>query len=119
MLDLVKPLSGPLAKEYFTAFQRYEEQKPDDFGAILTKDLDKLDMVIQALEYEEAKAIRDKSKAKFLNEFFESTKDIIKTKDAKLMRNHLQTLHGLLPTPYYAVFQRLYFFLEPIFAPYH
>ncbi|CAB4065453.1 DCPS [Lepeophtheirus salmonis] len=63
--DITKPLRGDLGLDIFTNFERYEFQK--DAEAKLTKEIDKLDMIIQAHEYEVMK------KEKFLQEFFDST----------------------------------------------
>ena len=54
MTALVKNLpTGRVSLEFFNAFERYEEQHPGDKAAHLTKDLDKFDMIMQAMEYEE------------------------------------------------------------------
>ena len=47
MKKLSSPLPGPLAKETFDAFARYEEQREGDVEARVTKDLDKYDMILQ------------------------------------------------------------------------
>ena len=66
MMTLVKNLpTGRLSLELFNAFERYEEQHPEDPMAHLTKDLDKFDMYMQAFEYEEKT-----KKAGSLQEFF-------------------------------------------------
>ena len=52
----------------FLFLLRYELAHPDDNAALLTKDLDKFDMVVQAFEYEEKeKRFGD------LEDFFRST----------------------------------------------
>jgi len=74
LLSLVKNLpTGRLSLEFFNAFERYEEQHPDDAMAHLTKDLDKFDMFMQAFEYEEKT-----KKGAFLQDFF-SNKYVFKT----------------------------------------
>ena len=69
LLTKTKPLFS-----YFKTVQpflfllRYELAHPDDTAALLTKDLDKFDMVVQAFEYEEKeKRFGD------LEDFFRST----------------------------------------------
>ena len=47
MKKLSSPLPGPLAKETFDAFSRYEEQREGDAEARVAKDLDKYDMILQ------------------------------------------------------------------------
>ncbi len=86
MAKLVKKLPGPLAKELYEAFERYENQVDGDEDARLTKDLDKFDMILQAFEYEEA----EKNRGKFLQEFFDSTKGVFKT---EIVRNLVKVLH--------------------------
>lgn len=49
---MVRDLPGPLAREIFVAFDRYESQAEGDAAAAATKDLDKFDMILQADEYE-------------------------------------------------------------------
>nr|ACO15670.1 HD domain-containing protein 2 [Caligus clemensi] len=63
--ELTEPLRGDLGCDIYTNFERYEFQK--DPEARLTKEIDKLDMIIQAHEYETIKG------EKFLQEFFDST----------------------------------------------
>ncbi|CAO3622645.1 unnamed protein product [Cunninghamella echinulata] len=55
----------PMAKEIVDLWQEYEEAKTPE--ALLVKDLDKFEMIVQALEYE-------KSDNKKLQGFFDSTK---------------------------------------------
>lgn len=62
-----------IALEFSNAFERYEVQDRDDEQAKITKDLDKFDMIMQAFEYEEKV-----KKGPFLEDFFESTKGVIK-----------------------------------------
>lgn len=88
MTSLVKNL--PTARgslELFNAFERYEEQHPDDPQAQLTKDLDKFDMIMQAFEYEE----RSK-KGPFLQDFFDSTKNVLKDPQVKAWDDRLRKL---------------------------
>ena len=94
MKSLVKDLPcSTHTMEIFNAFMRYEDQAEDDNEAKLTKDLDRFDMVVQAMEYEEKKRPKGK-KPNFLQDFFDSTEnyfknDSIRTWDKKLrdMRN--------------------------------
>lgn len=58
---------------------RYENCSPQDPAAVLTKDLDKFDMILQAYEYEQIQ----KDKPFFLQEFFDSTKDVFRTEQVK------------------------------------
>ena len=46
LLNLLNYFQGPLAMELFDGFRRYEDQS--DPAAVLTKDLDKFDMILQA-----------------------------------------------------------------------
>ena len=67
---------------------RYEEQAEGDSEAKLTKDLDRFDMVVQAMEYEEKRGPK-LSYPSFLQDFFDSTEnyfkhDIIRTWDKRL-----------------------------------
>ncbi len=55
---LVKDLPGPLAAEIYQAFDRYENQAVGDGAAVLVKDLDKFDMILQADEYEADEPVR-------------------------------------------------------------
>ena len=74
MTALVKNLpTGRVSLEFFNAFERYEEQHPGDKAAHLTKDLDKFDMIMQAMEYEEKS-----KKGNYLQDFFDSTKDVFR-----------------------------------------
>ena len=88
MTTLVKSLpTSRSALEFFNAFERYEEQHPDDPQAQLTKDLDKFDMIMQAFEYE------DKAKkGPFLQDFFDSTQGVIKNVAVKKWDNNLRKL---------------------------
>ena len=85
MRSLVEKLPSPLARELFNAFERYETQREGDFGAKLTKDLDKFDMILQAFEYERA----ERKRKDFLGQFFSSTKDVFKTEQVKILVKHL------------------------------
>ena len=71
---LVKDLPGHIVHLIYGSFRRYEDQKPGDVEAKLVKDLDKFDMILQALEYEK----RDK-KGKYLQQFFDSTATVFQT----------------------------------------
>ena len=85
MKKLSAPLPGPLAKETFDAFARYEEQREGDTESRITKDLDKYDMILQAYEYE----VADRSRGRFLEDFFSSTKDWFQTGVVKALVAHL------------------------------
>uniref|UniRef100_A0A0K2TFS5 HD domain-containing protein n=2 Tax=Lepeophtheirus salmonis TaxID=72036 RepID=A0A0K2TFS5_LEPSM len=86
--DITKPLRGDLGLDIFTNFERYEFQK--DAEAKLTKEIDKLDMIIQAHEYEVMK------KEKFLQEFFDSTvgKNIFAIDVTKKHAQHLVNIRA-------------------------
>ena len=78
---------------YSHLYNRYEEQHPGDKAAHLTKDLDKFDMIMQAMEYEEKS-----KKGDFLQDFFDSTKNVIRHEqvqnwDQKLRENR-QKFHN-------------------------
>ena len=78
MKSLVTDLPCPThKKEIFNAFWRYEQQSPEDKEARLTKDLDRFDMVVQAMEYEEHKVPKG-ANANFLQDFFDSTENYFK-----------------------------------------
>ena len=85
MKSLVEKLPSPLAKDLFDAFERYETQREGDFGARLTKDLDKFDMILQAYEYERA----ERKRRNFLEQFFASTKDVFRTEEVKVLVKRL------------------------------
>lgn len=76
--QLVEHLPESLATDLLIPFRRYEEQKPGDFNAILTKDYDKFDMILQAFEYE-----KKEKRGRFLQQFFDSTKDVFNTRAVK------------------------------------
>jgi len=78
MKKLVQDLPDFMARDFFTSFKRYEDQEAGDVDARLTKDFDKFDMILQAFEYEK----REK-KGKFLQQFFDSTKDVLKSVPVK------------------------------------
>jgi len=78
MQKLVKDLPDFMCRDFFSSFKRYEDQKAGDIDAILTKDFDKFDMILQAFEYEK----REK-KGKFLQQFFDSTMDVFKSVPVK------------------------------------
>ena len=59
-------------------YRRYEDQKAGDHNAILTKDFDKFDMILQAFEYE-----KKEKRGKFLQQFFDTTMSVFKTKAVK------------------------------------
>ena len=78
MKSLVKDLPcSTHTREIFDAFMRYERQAKDDKEAHLTKDLDRFDMVVQAMEYEEKKRPQGAS-PNFLQDFFDSTENYFK-----------------------------------------
>ena len=89
MKSLVKDLPcSTHAMEIYNAFMRYEDQAEGDSEAKLTKDLDRFDMVVQAMEYEEKKRPKG-ANTNFLQDFFNSTEnyfknDFICTWDKKL-----------------------------------
>ena len=94
MTTLVKNLpTGRVSLEFFNAFERYEEQHPGDKAAQLTKDLDKFDMIMQAMEYEEKS-----KKGNFLQDFFDSTKNVFRHEKVQLwdlrLRENRQKLHN-------------------------
>ena len=75
MKSLVKDLPcSTHTREIFEAFMRYERQAKDDKEAHLTKDLDRFDMVVQAMEYEEKKRPKG-ANINFLQDFFDSTEN--------------------------------------------
>jgi len=99
MKDLVKELPDTLASEIKTAFDRYENQTEGDAEARLTKDLDKFDMILQAFEYEQNKAVTDKkileeNGGKFLQQFFDSTEGKFKTENVKNLVKTLKELRN-------------------------
>jgi Predicted hydrolases of HD superfamily len=86
MKTLVEKLPGPLAKDLYDAFSRYEFQPENDRSAIMTKDLDKFDMILQAMEYEE----QAPSRGAFLEDFFNSTKGVFQTERIKTLDKELR-----------------------------
>ena len=78
MKSLVKDLPcSTHTREMFDGFMRYENQAEGDKEAHLTKDLDRFDMVVQAMEYEENKMPKG-AKPNFLQDFFDSTENYFK-----------------------------------------
>merc|ERR1719374_234414 len=73
--QLVENLPESIAMDLLISFRRYEDQKPGDHNAALTKDYDKFDMILQAFEYE-----KKEKRGKFLQQFFDSTTGVFKTK---------------------------------------
>lgn len=71
MEDFIKLVGEKAGNEMFNLFMEYEEQKTPE--AILVKDLDKFDMVLQAFEYE-----TDQERTGSLEEFFKSTEGVFK-----------------------------------------
>ena len=72
--DLVKELSGHIVERLYGNFRRFEDCEESDPEAMLVKDLDKYDMILQAWEYES----RDK-KGPYLQQFFDSTATVFQT----------------------------------------
>nr|XP_039264289.1 5'-deoxynucleotidase HDDC2-like [Styela clava] len=64
------------AEEIQSLFQEFEEQKTPE--SIFVKDLDRLDMILQAYEYE-----NDSERPGWLQEFFDSTEGYFKTQTVK------------------------------------
>lgn len=73
--DVIRPYNEDFSKELVDLWLDYEEQRC--FEAVITKDIDKYELLIQTLEYE--KACKGE---KNLNEFF-SCRKAIKTKEIK------------------------------------
>ena len=93
MKSLVKDLPcSTHTKEIFGAFMRYEEQAENDKEARLTKDLDKFDMVVQAMEYEEKRAKGVKSN--FLQDFFDSTNNIFRNNRIRIWDKRLRQIRS-------------------------
>lgn len=86
MKELVEKLPDTVASNLYTRFKRYEDQLEDDTAAHLTKDIDKLDMIIQALEYER----EDKNRGPFLQEFFDSTRGVFITEIVQKLDKYLE-----------------------------
>ena len=101
MKSLVKDLPcSTHTREIFDAFMRYENQAIDDKEARLTKDLDRFDMVVQAMEYEEEKRPKA-ARLNFLQDFFDSTdgyfkNDTVRSWDKKLREIRNQRLQNSL-----------------------
>jgi len=76
--QLVENLPESIAMDLLISFRRYEDQKAGDHNAILTKDFDKFDMILQAFEYE-----KKEKRGKFLQQFFDTTMSVFKTKAVK------------------------------------
>ena len=94
MKSLVKDLPcSTHKKEIFNAFWRYEQQSPEDKEARLTKDLDRFDMVVQAMEYEENKVPKG-ANANFLQDFFDSTENYFKNDTVCLWDKKLRDMRN-------------------------
>ena len=92
MKSLVKDLPcSTHTREIFEAFMRYERQEKDDKEARLTKELDKFDMVVQAMEYEEKKRPKGASPT-FLQDFFDSTENYFKNTSVRAWDQTLRDL---------------------------
>jgi len=76
--ELVSKLTETVAMDLIVPFSRYENQKSTDYNAILTKDYDKFDMILQAFEYE-----KKSQRGPFLQQFFDSTMTSFKTDGVK------------------------------------
>lgn len=68
--------TGRMSLELYNGLERYEAQLPGDHDAILAKDLDKFDMIMQAYEYEGKEKSRGGA---FLQDFFDSTQGCFKS----------------------------------------
>ncbi|KAK7084706.1 HD domain-containing protein 2 [Halocaridina rubra] len=77
MEHFIKLVGEKAGNEMFNLFMEYEEQKTPE--AVLVKDLDKFDMILQAFEYE-----TDQDRPGTLDEFFKSTEGIFKHPKVKL-----------------------------------
>jgi len=80
-VDAVSKISGLISKnkgeEIQRLFEEYENGETPE--AKLVKDLDRFDMVLQAYEYE-----RSENKPKFLQQFFDSTREHFKNSHPKI-----------------------------------
>lgn len=86
MEEMVSLVSGPVAqKEIMELWEEYELGESPE--AMLVKDIDKLEMIIQAQEYEEDQGI-------LLQEFFDSTRGKFKTNTARLLAEELNQRRG-------------------------
>jgi putative hydrolase of HD superfamily len=80
---LLSLLPSDLKERYLLLWQEFETQTTPE--AILAKDIDRLEMVMQALEYEEAGFNRDA-----LESFWRTTENKIETKIGKAIFEHLR-----------------------------
>ncbi|KAL1928208.1 hypothetical protein VTP01DRAFT_3124 [Rhizomucor pusillus] len=78
----------PMAKEIVELWQEYEDAQTPE--ALLVKDLDKFEMIVQALEYE-------KSDGKKLEQFFESTRGKFRHPAVKAWAEALYAERSTLP----------------------
>ena len=93
MKSLVKDLPcSTHTREIFDAFMRYEEQGENDKEARLTKDLDRFDMVVQAMEYEEKRSKGVESN--FLQDFFDSTNNIFRNDTIRVWDTKLREIRS-------------------------
>jgi putative hydrolase of HD superfamily len=80
---LLSLLPSDLKERYFLLWQEFEAQTTPE--AILAKDIDRIEMVMQALEYEEAGFKRDA-----LEPFWRTTENRIETATGKTIFDHLR-----------------------------
>jgi len=81
MRSLVSDLPDKLAREYLALWEEFEEGKTEE--SVLVKQLDKLEMAIQASEYKEEDANRD------VREFLRSARSAVRDREMKLLLESL------------------------------
>eukprot|EP00088_Acartia_fossae_P071257 TRINITY_DN9748_c0_g1_i13.p1 TRINITY_DN9748_c0_g1~~TRINITY_DN9748_c0_g1_i13.p1 ORF type:complete len:705 (-),score=118.84 TRINITY_DN9748_c0_g1_i13:132-2192(-) len=82
--ELTMHLPEHIGLDLFIPFTRYENQEEGDMNAIITKDYDKFDMILQAFEYE-----KKEKRGPFLQQFFDSTMTAFKSKAVKKWQKSL------------------------------
>ncbi|XP_076437766.1 5'-deoxynucleotidase HDDC2-like [Babylonia areolata] len=80
----------PVGSQLYSLWEEYERQETEE--ARFVKDLDRLDMVLQAYEYEQLEG-----RPGFLQEFFDSTEGKFQTQIAQEWQRHLDSVRRASP----------------------
>ncbi|KAL8609432.1 hypothetical protein ACOMHN_006619 [Nucella lapillus] len=78
-------MGEPIGSQLYTLWQEYENQESQESKFV--KDLDRLDMIVQAYEYEQ-----QEQRPGFLQEFFDSTEGKFQTQTVEEWQGHLNSL---------------------------
>ncbi|HVP23997.1 MAG TPA: HD domain-containing protein [Conexivisphaerales archaeon] len=92
LAKLLRPLPARIRKKYLAAFEEFNRGSSRE--ARLVRDLDKLEMVVQAAEYE-----KEGVNSKLLQDFWATAEDRVKTKEGKEMLSSAASLRPRRPSP--------------------